>query len=76
MPEDARMQHRNDLMPSALPEPRRKGEHSAGVACRYHGYCTDSSMDLVAGLEVVELPAEGQWADTMPFEMEPLGSST
>ena len=42
----------------------------------YPANWTESSMDLKAGLEVVELSAEREWAATMPFDMEPLERGT
>lgn len=66
------MDDRNEPITKPVPEGRRKVGHKAGMACKHPGYWTDSSMDLIAGLEVIELPAEGQWVETMPSELEPL----
>ena len=70
------MEPRNDLTTDAIAEERRKVEQKRNVVSRCPGYWTDSSTDLSTGLEVVELTPERQWADTMPFEMEPLERRT
>jgi hypothetical protein len=70
------MEDRNDPITNAMPEMRRKVGDRAGAASKHPGYWTDSSRDLLAGLEVVEHLAEGQWDETMPAELEPLKKST
>ena len=76
MARDARMKHRKDPITNAIPDEWRNLEHNEGVARMYPANWTESSMDLKAGLEVVEVSAEREWAATMPFDMEPLERST
>jgi len=65
------MEHRNDSIANVSPTGRRKLARIPGVASEHPGYWTDSSMDLRAGLDIVEVSADTQWADTLPFEIEP-----
>lgn len=76
LPGDARMKHRKDPITNAIPDEWRNVEHSECVARMHPANWTESSMDLMAGLEVVELSAEREWAATMPFDMEPLERGT
>jgi hypothetical protein len=76
MPRKPRMKHRKDQITNAMPDDWHNVGHNEGVARNYPANWTESSMDLMAGLEVVELSAEREWAATMPFELEPLERRT
>ena len=76
MPRDARMKHRKDLITNAIPDEWRTFDHNEGVARMSPANWTESSLDLKAGLDVVELSAEREWAATTPFDMEPLERRT
>jgi hypothetical protein len=78
--EDKLMKRRDDPITNvpvtnAVPKERRKAGHDNGMACR-SGYWTSSSLDLITGLDVVEIPAEGHWPDTMPIDIDAPRTST
>jgi hypothetical protein len=63
------MKHRENPIAGAVPQEWFKVEHNVG-ARQDSGNCTESSIDLLAGPEVVELPAPKHWPETMPFKIE------
>jgi hypothetical protein len=58
------MQHRHRPVTNVVPTNRRKPATNASVTVESTGYWTDSTRDLRSGLDVVELSATRQWADT------------
>lgn len=69
------MEHGNRLVANVIPKERRKLTRNTGVASDHPGYWSDSSTDLRAGLEIVELSPNRPWADTAILDLEPLECS-
>jgi hypothetical protein len=63
------------LVANVIPKERRKNVRHTCVASDYPGYWADSSTDLRAGLEIVELSHDRQWADTAILGLELLECS-